>query len=194
MLYSFVHKLFVIMQILSFNFLIYTFAGIWRPVEWSSTGIKLLYNVFTSIVLFLEYFLMLTQFMDIIFIKNIDDFVMNSLMFASVIAVICKATLVVIRRNAIINLVQILLTAPCKPRDRDEEVIQTKFDKFIRSVCTSGYQLLSKYRSLYVQYINFLYFLHLQIMVDKIYTFGDEFSYGCNNKISAKRYTRSITL
>lgn len=126
------------MQILSFNFLIYTFAGIWRPVGWSSCGIKLLYNVFTSIVLFLEYFLMLTQFMDIVLIvKNIDDFVTNSLMFASIVAVTCKATLVVIRRNAIINLVQVLLTAPCKPRDEDEEVIQTKFDKFIRSVHTS---------------------------------------------------------
>ncbi|XP_011706916.1 PREDICTED: putative odorant receptor 71a [Wasmannia auropunctata] len=122
------------MQILSFNFLMYTFAGIWRPVEWSSNGAKLLYNIFTSIVLLLEYFLMLSQFMDILLMMdNIDDFVTNSLIFAGVAVVTCKTTLVVIRRDAIINLVQILLTAPCKPRNEDEKMIQTKFDEFIRS-------------------------------------------------------------
>lgn len=63
---------------------------------------------------------MLTQFLDMLLvIDNIDDLV-NSLIFVSVVAVICKATLVVIRRNAIISLVQILLKEPCKPRDEDE--------------------------------------------------------------------------
>jgi len=71
--------------------------------------------------------------MDIIFIvDNIDDFATNTLMFLTIVAVTCKATIVVVRRNAIINLVQVLLTAPCKPRDDDEVAIQTKFDKFIR--------------------------------------------------------------
>ncbi|XP_011705251.1 PREDICTED: uncharacterized protein LOC105460496, partial [Wasmannia auropunctata] len=122
------------MQILSFNFLIYTFAGIWRPVEWLSNGAKLLYNIFTSVVLFLEYFLVLSQFMDILLvIDNIDDFTTNSLIFASIVTVTCKATLVVIRRDAISNLIQDLLTAPCKPQNGDEKMIQTKFDEFIRS-------------------------------------------------------------
>jgi len=68
--------------------------------------------------------------MDIIFIiDNIDDFATNTLMFLTIVAVTCKATVVVVRRNAIINLVQVLLTTLCKPRD---EEIQTKFDKFIR--------------------------------------------------------------
>ncbi|XP_018372522.1 PREDICTED: uncharacterized protein LOC108767263 [Trachymyrmex cornetzi] len=123
-----------IMQILSLNFFIYTVGGIWRPVEWSSNGAKLLYNIFTFMIIFSEYFLVLTQFMDIILIvDNVDDFATNTLMFLTIVAVCCKATVVVVRRNAIINLVQILLKAPCKPRDEDEIAIQTKFDKFIRS-------------------------------------------------------------
>ncbi|XP_011633607.2 uncharacterized protein LOC105424845, partial [Pogonomyrmex barbatus] len=127
-------KLSVIMQLLTLNFLIYTVAGIWRPIEWSSNGAKLLYNIFTSVILFLEYFLVISQFMDILLVvDNVDDFVANSLMFASIVAVTSKATLVVIRRNAIVKLVQMLLTIPCKPQDESEEVIQTKFDKFIRS-------------------------------------------------------------
>lgn len=121
------------MQILSLNFLMYTFCGLWRPIEWSSTGANFLYNIFTCIVLILEYFYLLTQFLDIILvIDNIDDFVTNSLFCMSVVSVVCKATVVVTRRDAIVSLVQVLLTAPCKPRDKDEVVIQTKFDKFIR--------------------------------------------------------------
>ncbi|XP_018406210.1 PREDICTED: odorant receptor Or1-like [Cyphomyrmex costatus] len=131
------------MQILSLNFLIYTVGGIWRPVEWSSNGAKLLYNVFTFIIIFSEYFLMLTQFLDIIFVvNNVDDFATNTLMFLSIVAVCCKTTVIVVRRNAIINLVQLLLKAPYKPQDEDEVAIQTKFDKFIRS-CSIKYSLLA---------------------------------------------------
>ncbi|XP_071639468.1 odorant receptor 46a-like isoform X1 [Temnothorax longispinosus] len=122
------------MQILSLNFLIYTIGGIWRPVEWSSNGAKLLYSIFTCGVIFSEYFLMLTQFLDILLVvDNIDDFTANALMFLAIVTDCCKATVVVIRRNAIINIVQSLLKAPHKPRNEDEVAIQTKFDKFIRT-------------------------------------------------------------
>ncbi|XP_011705250.1 PREDICTED: putative odorant receptor 71a, partial [Wasmannia auropunctata] len=98
---------------------------------------------FTFIIISSEYFLVLTQFMDIIFVvNNINDFVTNTLMFFTIVAVCCKATVVVMRRNAIINLMQILLKAPYKPRDKDEVAIQTKFDKFIRS-CSIKYSLLA---------------------------------------------------
>ncbi|XP_011164848.3 uncharacterized protein LOC105199424 [Solenopsis invicta] len=131
------------MQIFSLNFLIHTLCGIWRPIEWSSNGVKLLYNVFTFIVIFSHYFLALTQFMDIILIvDNIDDFATNTLMFLTVVAVTCKATVVVMRRNAITNLIQVLTKTPCKPRDEDEAAIQTKFDMFIRS-CSLKYLLLT---------------------------------------------------
>ncbi|GAB1867162.1 Odorant receptor [Camponotus japonicus] len=122
------------MQILSLNFFMYTIAGIWRPIDWSSNAAKLLYNAFTFIVLILEYFLMLTQFMDIVLVvDNIDDFATNTLMFLTIVAVCCKATVIVLRRNSIIRLVQKLLKAPYKPRDEDEMAIQTKCDKFIKS-------------------------------------------------------------
>ncbi|XP_071639460.1 odorant receptor 46a-like isoform X2 [Temnothorax longispinosus] len=121
------------MQILSLNFLIHTFCGIWRPIEWSSNGAKLLYSIFTCGVISSEYFMVLTQFMDIVLVvDNIDDFTANTLLFLSMVNVCCKATFVVIRRNAIIDVVGSLLKAPHKPRNEDEVAIQTKFDKFIR--------------------------------------------------------------
>ncbi|XP_036149725.1 uncharacterized protein LOC105830620 [Monomorium pharaonis] len=131
------------MQMFSLNFLMYTVGGVWRPVKWSSNIAKLLYNMFTFIAIFLLYFLMITQFMDIILVvDNIDDFATNTLMFLTIVAVSCKATIVVARRNAIIALVQVLMTAPCKPQNEDEVAIQTKFDKFIRS-CSIKYSLLA---------------------------------------------------
>jgi len=121
------------MQTLSLNFLIYTFGGVWRPIEWCSNQAKMLYSTYTVFVLSLLYFYVLTHFMDIVLIvDNVDDFASNSLMFLTIVAVCCKATLVVVRRNAIINLVQILLKHPYKFQDADEMAIQRKFDEFIR--------------------------------------------------------------
>lgn len=121
------------MQILSLNFFIYTMGGVWRPIEWSSTGAKLLYDAFTVITIVPLYFLMLTQFMDIVLIiDNMDDFVTNSLMFMTIVGVCCKATVAVLRRDEIIDLVQILQRDPCKPRNEAEQTIQGKFDEFIR--------------------------------------------------------------
>ncbi|EFN72309.1 hypothetical protein EAG_08004 [Camponotus floridanus] len=81
--------------------------------------------------------------MDILLVvDNIDDFATNTLMFLTIVAVTCKATIVVVRRNAIIKLVQTLLEPPCKPRNEDEMAIQKKFNKFIRS-CSIKYSLLA---------------------------------------------------
>ncbi|XP_024878586.1 uncharacterized protein LOC112458961 [Temnothorax curvispinosus] len=122
------------MQILTLQFLVYNFCGLWRPSEWSSNVAKLLYNVFTFVIISSEYFVALTQFMDIVLIvDNINDFATNTLIFLTLAAVCFKATVVLMRRNAIINLMRLLMKTPCKPCDEDESAIQTKFDRFIRS-------------------------------------------------------------
>lgn len=128
------------MEILSINFLMYTVSGIWRPIEWSSSGAKLLYNTLTIVVLLMLYFLVFGQFMDIVLIvDNVDDFTTNSLMFMSIVSICCKASLIIARRKAIINLVQMLLKDPYKFRDLDEMTIQEKFDKLIRYVNIHNY-------------------------------------------------------
>ncbi|XP_014482547.1 PREDICTED: uncharacterized protein LOC106748489 [Dinoponera quadriceps] len=131
------------MQLLRMNFLIYTVGGVWRPIRWSSSFAKLLYSAFTFCTIVPLYFLVLTQFMDLVLVvDNMDDFTTNSLMFVTIIAVCCKATIAVIRRDRIIGLVQTLSREPCKPQDVDESAIQSKFDKFIRS-CSIKYSLLA---------------------------------------------------
>ncbi|EFN79919.1 Odorant receptor 46a, isoform A [Harpegnathos saltator] len=131
------------MELLSLNFFIYTMGGIWRPVEWTSGRSKLLYNVFSFCTIVPMYFLMVTQFMDLVLVvDNVDDFITNSLMFMTIVAVCCKATTAMVRRDLIIDLVQTLSREPCKPQDADEAAIQTKFDEFIRS-CSIKYSLLA---------------------------------------------------
>ncbi|EFN79922.1 hypothetical protein EAI_16204 [Harpegnathos saltator] len=118
-------------------------SGVWRPISWSSNCAKLLYSAFTLFTVVPLYFLMLTQFMDMVLIvDNIDDFTNNSLFLVCMISVCCKATVVFLRRKAIIGLVGMLLTEPCKPRDGDELAIQARFDEFIRS-CSIKYTLLA---------------------------------------------------
>ncbi|EFN79916.1 Odorant receptor 46a, isoform A [Harpegnathos saltator] len=117
--------------------------GIWRPVEWTSGCAKLLYNVFSFCTIVPIYFFMLTQFMDLVLVvDNVDDFITNSIMFMTIVAICCKAATVMLRRDVIIGLVQTLSREPCKPQDAVEVAIQTKFDEFIRS-CSIKYSLLA---------------------------------------------------
>ncbi|KAL0112582.1 hypothetical protein PUN28_012114 [Cardiocondyla obscurior] len=131
------------MQLLTLNFLIITVCGIWRPIEWTSFGAKLLYNIFTVVIVLSQYFMTITEFLDILFVvNNIDDFAANTLMFFSMMAVCCKTTIILTRRNEIINLVQSLLEKPHKPQNQDEVAIQTKFNEFIKS-CSLRYSFLA---------------------------------------------------
>ncbi|EFN79915.1 Odorant receptor 46a, isoform A [Harpegnathos saltator] len=139
------------MELLSLNFFLYTMGGIWQPVEWSSGSAKLLYNVFSFCTIVPMYFLVLTQFMDLVLVvDNVDDFITSSLMFMTIVAVCCKATTALLRRDVSIDLVQTLSRGPCKPQYADEAAIQTKFDEFIRQValldegsCSIMYSLLA---------------------------------------------------
>ncbi|XP_032667629.1 odorant receptor 46a-like isoform X2 [Odontomachus brunneus] len=71
-----------------------------------------------------------------------DKFTLDSVLCTTIFTVCCKITIIVIRRGAIIDLIQTLSRKPCKPRDADEVAIQTKFDEFTKS-CTKKYALLA---------------------------------------------------
>ncbi|XP_028049513.1 odorant receptor 13a [Monomorium pharaonis] len=122
------------MSILSFNFLLYTICGLWRPIEWSSKWSKLLYSVFTFTTMYLIACLSLTNLLFVIFVaENIDEFSLSSPIFFSSITVIFKTIAMIIYRDQIINLIKTLEEEPCKPCNEDETAIQIKFDYTIRS-------------------------------------------------------------
>ncbi|XP_011869939.1 PREDICTED: putative odorant receptor 85d isoform X2 [Vollenhovia emeryi] len=122
------------MEILFFNFLLYTISGLWRPVQWSSKRSKLLYNVFTFLTMYLLIYVVLTHIMYIILVvKNFEDLASCSFFSASLTSLLFKAITVISRRDQIINLIQILQEEPCKARDKEEIDIEMKFDRSIRS-------------------------------------------------------------
>ncbi|EZA59461.1 hypothetical protein X777_00304 [Ooceraea biroi] len=130
------------MQILSLNFLLYTIGGVWRPIEWSSTRSKLLYNLFTFYVICSLMFLLVTELLNILFVDNIDDCIMILMILLSIVSCICKMFIVIIRRDKIINIIGTLREKPCKACTEDEMDIQLKFDRLIRSQSIS-YLLLA---------------------------------------------------
>ncbi|CAL1679070.1 unnamed protein product [Lasius platythorax] len=132
------------MQILSFNFFLYTISGMWRPIEWSSKCSNMLYSVFTCFIMYLLIGLMLTQLLDLVLvIDNVDDFATNSLFFLSVISVVFKAVTAITRRDKIVHLIEILQKKPCKAYNEGESDIQMKFDRLIRSYSISYTSLAS---------------------------------------------------
>lgn len=123
------------MQVLPFNFLLYATSGIWRPIEWSSMGFKLLYSLYTVLMVYVMLFLMVTQFLDIVLVvDNVEDFTTNFLFFTSVISAICKVATALTRRSRIVNLIEILQQPPCRVCNQEEMDIQAKFDRSIRLV------------------------------------------------------------
>ncbi|XP_011330269.2 odorant receptor 46a isoform X2 [Ooceraea biroi] len=122
------------MQILSLNFLLYTIGGVWRPIEWSSTRSKLLYNLFTFYVICSLMFLLVTELLNILFVDNIDDCIMILMILLSIVSCICKMFIVIIRRDKIINIIGTLREKPCKACTEDEMDIQLKFDRLISSL------------------------------------------------------------
>ncbi|KAL6431347.1 hypothetical protein ACFW04_007176 [Cataglyphis niger] len=132
------------MQILSFNFFLYTISGMWRPIEWSSKCSKILYSLLTCLTAYLLTTLMLTQLLDIILVvDNVDDFTTNSLMLISVISVLFKIAAAITRRDEIANLIETLQKKPCKAYNEEESNIQMKFDRLIRSYSISYTSLAS---------------------------------------------------
>ncbi|KYN07124.1 Putative odorant receptor 13a [Cyphomyrmex costatus] len=121
------------MQILSLNFLLYTITGLWRPIEWSSKCFKSLYSVYTFLTMYLFTYFLLTHLMYIIFVvDNVEDLASCCSIFLGTITLFCKATIVIIRRDKIINLIEILQEEPCKACNEEEINIQMKFDRLIR--------------------------------------------------------------
>lgn len=127
-------------QILSFNILIFTLSGLWRPVQWSSKLSKLLYSVYTFIMVYLYIYVFLVHLMYIIFVvESIEDLVACSFFILSLIGLMVKTYNVLIYREQIINLIEILQEAPCKACNEEEINIQLKFDRLIRLVHLSAF-------------------------------------------------------
>lgn len=115
------------MHTLPLSFALLTYTGYWRPIN--LTLIKYwAYNVYSVVMISLLYSFMFCGLVDCFMIEDLETFIEKFSLFLSVFGVSCKVLNLVLRRDEIIGLTDMLLTDICVPRDNHEMNIQRKFD------------------------------------------------------------------
>ncbi|XP_070518476.1 odorant receptor 94a-like [Cardiocondyla obscurior] len=121
------------MPILQYTFKLLTICGCWRPDSWSSLNKRIAYYIYSVIIVLSMYTFMLTQLMDMILIvDNADDFSDNFFILIAMFLTCCKVLVVLVNRNNIVKLIDILMEKPCRPIRSSEIKILYKFDKNIQ--------------------------------------------------------------
>ncbi|CAL1676385.1 unnamed protein product [Lasius platythorax] len=136
------------MRILKFTFKLLAIFGCWRPESWTSLYKRILYYVYSSIMIISLYTFMLSQLMDIILIvDNADDFSDNVFVFVPMLLSCSKMFILLKNRKSIIMLINILMKKPCRPLTSEEMEIFHKFDNSIQ-INTRRYTCLGTITSL----------------------------------------------
>jgi len=121
------------MQVLKFTLKILTVVGCWPPNSWTSLCKRTIYNVYTISIILLLFTFMLPQLMDIVLnVNNANDFTDTFYIMLAIIISCCKMVGLLINRNNIGILTNILTQKPFIPLEADEIEIRQKFDKTIQ--------------------------------------------------------------
>ncbi|XP_072753272.1 odorant receptor 33a-like isoform X2 [Anoplolepis gracilipes] len=120
------------MRILQCTFKILTFIGCWRPESWSSLYMRIFYDAYTVFMIILLYTFLVSQFFDIIWnVDNAEEFTENFYATLASVVSCSKMLSLLVNRNNIHTLTNILVEKPYKPLDINEMKIRYKFDKLI---------------------------------------------------------------
>lgn len=121
------------MHTLPLSFALLTYTGYWQPVN--LTPIKYwAYSVYSIVMIFLLHSFTFCGLIDCFMIEDLETFIEKFSLFLSVLGVSCKVMNLVLRRDKIIGLTDMLLTDICIPRDNHEMNIQRKFDRNAKCV------------------------------------------------------------
>ncbi|KAI4502599.1 hypothetical protein M0802_002511 [Mischocyttarus mexicanus] len=121
------------MRILTLAFKILIFCGIWKPRTWStSTSKNIIYDSYTFLVIFFVYSFLCSQMIDMVTVDNMNDFTESSHMLLTMVIGFCKAINVLMARDKIVKLVNILADGACISLDSGESMIQKKYDRTIQ--------------------------------------------------------------
>ena len=120
---------------LPIHFRVLAISGVWCPVGWASKSSRILYNVYSFIVIVLMYSLGFSQLARIILVKqsfkefNDTFFILLSTNFACF-----KAASNLINQRQVVNLMNMFEENCCIAQDEFEKMIQRRYDDFCRSV------------------------------------------------------------
>ncbi|KAF3054567.1 Odorant receptor 006 [Nylanderia fulva] len=122
------------MRILEFTLIIMTICGCRRPDSWTTPYKRLVYHVYTILIMLLIHTFMLSQLLDLILtVDNSDDFTDNFYMLLAMIVSCCKMFALLLNGNNIKILINTLTRKPLKPVESDELEIRQKYERFIQS-------------------------------------------------------------
>ncbi|XP_011640454.2 odorant receptor Or1-like [Pogonomyrmex barbatus] len=138
------------MRVLGLTLKILTSCGCWIPNSWTSPYKRAMYYAYTTFIFLLINTFTLSQFLDLILIvDNADDFIDNFYILLAMIISCSKMFSLLINRNNIVLLTEILTKNPCKPVEDDELEIRQKFDKIIE-INTLHYAILVEFSCSYL--------------------------------------------
>ncbi|KYN50398.1 hypothetical protein ALC57_00035, partial [Trachymyrmex cornetzi] len=121
------------MNVLTFTFKILTICGCWPPYSWTTRYKRIIYDVYTVLIVLLINTFTLSQLMDLILtVDNADDFSENFYVMLAMFVSCCKMFSLLRNRNNIAMLIDILMKKPCRPIEHDEIEIRQKFDKIVQ--------------------------------------------------------------
>ncbi|XP_011640465.2 odorant receptor 46a-like [Pogonomyrmex barbatus] len=122
------------MHVLKLTRTIVTIAGCFRPLSWTSSFKRTIYNIYRLYIISMLYTFSLSQFMDIVLnVKNPDDFTDNLNMMMTSSAASCKIFIIWLNYKNITALINYLIEEPFKPLDLGEIKIRRQYDKIIRN-------------------------------------------------------------
>ncbi|XP_076223413.1 odorant receptor 46a-like isoform X2 [Nomia melanderi] len=125
------------MLTLRMTFMILKVLGCLRPVTWTSTSKKLLYKVYTVLVLIILESLLLTLILDMVFnVENQDDFSDNLYALMPVITSSCKLCSFLANRERIMGLISKVKRKPHLPTSEAEMRIQIRIDEMNEKLAT----------------------------------------------------------
>nr|UEN71225.1 olfactory receptor 42 [Gregopimpla kuwanae] len=121
------------MKALRYNFIVFECVGLWRPVRWSPGWKTKLYDAYTWFMVFFMSSMTVSEFIDLMgSINNVEAFANNSFILLTMVSICGKALNILVKRNEVIKLENILQNDLCHPRTNEESVIQDKFDQLTR--------------------------------------------------------------
>ncbi|XP_011882821.1 PREDICTED: putative odorant receptor 85d [Vollenhovia emeryi] len=121
-------------SVLTFTFKILTICGCWPPNSWTSRYKRIMYDIYTILIVSLINTFTLSQLMDLILsVDNADDFTENFYVTLAMLVSCCKMFSLLRNRTNVAMLINVLMKKPCRPIEHDEIEIRQKFDKFVQS-------------------------------------------------------------
>ncbi|XP_011646576.2 LOW QUALITY PROTEIN: odorant receptor 67a-like [Pogonomyrmex barbatus] len=130
------------MHILPISFGMLTYFGYWQPI--GLTSIKYwTYIIYSVVMNFVLYSFAFCGLVDCFIIEDLETFVDKFSLSVSVVSVSCKVLNLIVHRDKIIGLTDMLLNDICIPRNDYEMNIQRRFDHNTKIV-TIWYEILNE--------------------------------------------------